>query len=168
MLINEIKHLISEDIDNLHSKPTRYLNFTYEYHDEKNTLDKSDEYLISEIINFSQQLEYAIPYDYAINTIPEKKLIKLDIALDHFVNKSGSRGIISIYFPTKSIIHPSALIFVLWFIALGAILLIISLIFIRNQIRSILELSSAAENMVPEKILAILSHPEQKKFVKQA
>ena len=55
-------------------------------------------------------------------------------------------GYLKIRRSAKPLIHPTTYIFAIWVIALTGLLLIVSLIFSRNQIRSILELASAADS----------------------
>ena len=48
----------------------------------------------------------------------------------------------------KHLIHPTTYIFIIWMISLTSLLLIVSLIFSRNQIKSILSLANAANNYI--------------------
>lgn len=48
----------------------------------------------------------------------------------------------------KHLVHPTTYIFIIWMISLTILLLLVSLIFTRNQIRSILTLAKAADNFV--------------------
>lgn len=55
----------------------------------------------------------------------------------------------------KHLVHPTTYIFIIWMISLTFLLLIVSLIFTRNQIKSILSLANAADNFIcsnPEKL----------------
>ena len=54
--------------------------------------------------------------------------------------------LLQIRLPYKSLLNPTTYIFVLWIIFLTILLLSISLIFLKNQIKSIIELTSAAES----------------------
>ena len=55
------------------------------------------------------------------------------------------KDLLSITLPAKILLNPTTYIFVLWVIFLTIILLCVSLIFSKNQIKSILDLTNAAE-----------------------
>ncbi len=55
-------------------------------------------------------------------------------------------GIMRMQFASKPLMNPTTYIFVLWIVFLTIILLTVSLIFSKNQIRSVLELASAADS----------------------
>lgn len=54
-------------------------------------------------------------------------------------------GVMSMQFASKPLMNPTTYLFVLWILFLTALLLAVSLVFSKNQIRSILELASAAD-----------------------
>lgn len=58
--------------------------------------------------------------------------------------RSGNGSYIKIIIPSKPLVNPTSQIFVFWIVGISIIFLIIAMIFAKNQIRSIEELSDAA------------------------
>lgn len=113
-----------------------YLNLSYQFQ-EGMTLPKKQPKITEELGIFKNILD---------TKFTQKKIIRL--------NKEGKvealfqmdNGVMKIIFPSKLLMNPTTYIFVLWLIFLTIILLSTSLIFSKNQIKSILELTTAADN----------------------
>ncbi len=56
-----------------------------------------------------------------------------------------SEGVLEITAPRKRLANPTTYIFVMWMVGTGAVLLLIAMLFLRNQIRAITRLAKAAE-----------------------
>lgn len=63
-----------------------------------------------------------------------------------------NKGFVKIVIPSKPLINPSSQVFVLWIVSVSVLVLIIALIYSKNQIRSIIELSNAANSYGRDKI----------------
>ena len=136
-IVNEIISLI-KDVDYKLSpdKIESYLNLNYKFTPDTkipNLPVRNSEEL--EILAHS--LEYKISNNKAIFLNENGKIeIYLQIGSDQ----------LKIILPAKILINPTTYIFVLWILFLTITLIAISLIFSKNQIKSILALTSAAEN----------------------
>lgn len=112
-----------------------YLNINYRFTPNVKLSRKQQKY--------SEELEI-------FKNILNSKINKKNIV---FINSNGQieawfemkNGLMKIFFSSKILMNPTTYIFVLWVLFLTIILLAISVIFSRNQIRSILELASAAD-----------------------
>jgi len=139
LLTKEISSLIErKDYDKTPQKKNIYLNLQYEFipNSELPSLKKKRIY--------TEELEI---FRKALNKeIHQKNIVSLD--------KNGSvklyieinNDILQIKLPSKSLITPTTYIFVLWIILLTILLLSISLIFSKNQIKSIIDLANAAQS----------------------
>lgn len=85
----------------------------------------------------------------------------IDRKKDVYVSQNGKilidietkRGIFQVELSPKPILNPTTYIFVIWIVSLTILLTIISLLFSKNQIRSIIELASAANAFGNSKII---------------
>jgi len=71
------------------------------------------------------------------------RLIKDDTEIE--ILHQLPKGVLVFTRSVKPLIHPTTYIFIIWMVSLTLVLLTVSLIFSRNQIRSILELTRAAD-----------------------
>lgn len=77
--------------------------------------------------------------------IAYKKIVRIDNKDTIEILFQIDQDILKIILPVKSLFSSSTYIFILWIIFLSVVLLIISLVFSKNQIKSILELTNAAD-----------------------
>lgn len=97
-----------------------------------------------EIAIFHKELDDAIDRKKDVYIAENGKII---------VDVETKRGIFQVELSSKPILNPTTYIFVLWIVSLTVVLMIISLLFSRNQIRSIIELTSAANTFGNSKII---------------
>jgi two-component system osmolarity sensor histidine kinase EnvZ len=109
-------------------------------------------------------LKYIFIPDYSVPLVSDSHSEELDIfenilsekIINSKIIQFGEDGKIDTYikfgkdylkisFPSKILINPSTYIFVLWILCLTILLLAVSLIFSKNQLKSILDLAKAAE-----------------------
>jgi len=136
IIANEVISLLEKhDLLEANATTINYLNLSYQFH-PKLTLPKKQPKINEELGIFKNIINVKIN-KYNIVTLNEAGRIKLLIQLND--------GIIEITFPAKLLMNPTAYIFVLWLIFLTITLLSISLIFSKNQIKSILTLAEAAD-----------------------
>ncbi|MCC8371157.1 MAG: ATPase [Rickettsia endosymbiont of Pseudomimeciton antennatum] len=138
IIANEIISLLEKDDNNLLEKntiATNYLNLSYQFY-PKLTLPPTQP-------RISEELEI---FKNIINVkINKNNIVKLNDTGQIEVLFQLTDGLIKITFPAKLLMNPTAYIFVLWLIFLTILLLSVSLIFSKNQIKSILILADAAE-----------------------
>ncbi|OZG31572.1 MULTISPECIES: sensor histidine kinase [Rickettsieae] len=138
IIANEIISLLEKDDNNLLEKntiATNYLNLSYQFY-PKLTLPSTQP-------RISEELEI---FKNIINVkINKNNIVKLNDSGRIEVLLQLTDGLIQITFPAKLLMNPTAYIFVLWLIFLTILLLSVSLIFSKNQIKSILILADAAD-----------------------
>jgi two-component system osmolarity sensor histidine kinase EnvZ len=83
------------------------------------------------------ELKAMLRRDFVLNIDFQKKWVALDVQLKN--------GLLRIEFPQRRLFSSSGRIFLLWMISVSFILLMIAIIFMRNQIRPIKKLAIAAE-----------------------
>jgi len=130
---------ISELINNLSNKKIpkqgNYLNLEYSIISSK-LPDSSGEKYVEELEIFKKLLQEELGY---------KEVIIFDQGRNvHLYLKIKSETLL-IKLPYKALLNPTTGIFVLWIIFLTILLLSVSLIFSKNQIKSIIELTDTAE-----------------------
>jgi len=136
VITTEIESLLQQkELYKNKNQVTKYLNLSYillpnQTITSKN-LNKAEELEI-----LKKQLENKISYQTNIS-VDENGKISILIQIH--------KDIISITLPAKILLNPTTSIFVLWVIFLTILLLTVSLIFSKNQIKSILDLTNAAE-----------------------
>jgi two-component system osmolarity sensor histidine kinase EnvZ len=139
LITNEINSLLT-NLDSGSSQKLSinedYLNFTYQF--------QPDEVLPRKQPRISEELE--IFKNILDNKITLKKIVKLNLEGKIEVLFAFQGGVLKIFFPAKLLMNPTTYIFILWLIFLTLILLSVSLIFGKKQIKSILELTTAADN----------------------
>jgi two-component system osmolarity sensor histidine kinase EnvZ len=113
----------------------KYLNLSYSFYQGSHLPPKQPK--ISEELGIFKNI---------INVkINKKNIIKINDAGRIEVILQLPEGLMKITFPSKLLMNPTAYIFVLWLIFLTILLLSISLIFSKNQIKSILTLAEVAD-----------------------
>lgn len=138
IVANEISALLDPGKNNLleqDTTPINYLNLTYQFHKDER-LPLLQPKISEELGIFKNILDVKIHKKNIVQINKESQIEVLFQLQD---------GIIRITFPVKLLVNPTAYIFVLWLAFLTLILLSISLIFLRNQIKSILTLANAAD-----------------------
>lgn len=136
LIISEIESLLKQK-ELFHDKNTSkvYLNLTYTLLTNK-SISKNKEIKAEELEIFQKHLSNKINYPSDVS-IDETGKIKISIQLH--------QNLLVITLPAKILLNPTTYIFVLWVIFLTILLLSVSLIFSKNQIKSILDLTNAAE-----------------------
>lgn len=84
-----------------------------------------------------EMLSAIIKNKYLIYYIDERQNLGIDVQLKN--------GVLEIYTSKKRIDNPSAYIFIMWMTGTAIIFLIISILFMRNQVRSISEIANVAD-----------------------
>jgi two-component system osmolarity sensor histidine kinase EnvZ len=138
IITNEILSLIKE-YKNHEEKSTYlledYLNLSHQFWTNKNLPKKQPK--------LNESLEI---FKNILNTkIAEKNIVLLNNENKIEVLFQLNQGVLQITFPAKLLLNPTVYIFVLWIIFLTIILLSVSIIFSKNQIKSILALANAAD-----------------------
>ena len=118
----------------------QYLNLAYTIYEKDYLPNIKEKKLTPELRMFKNHLSCKSNYDINISLSTNRKKIQLLVKLQNHPY------ILFINLPTKILINPSAFVFALWFIFSGIVILVISIIFTKNQIKSILDLSKAIEN----------------------
>ena len=136
IISNEIKSLI----DNHKTKDFKtlsgdYLNLSYQFFPKAKLKDKQLK-INEELGIFKNILDVKINEHNIVRINQEGKIEVLLKVVD---------GLMIITFSSKLLVNPTTYIFVLWLVFLTILLLSVSLIFSRNQIKSILALANAAE-----------------------
>ncbi|MCC8418014.1 MAG: HAMP domain-containing histidine kinase [Rickettsia endosymbiont of Bryobia graminum] len=136
IIANEISALFEQNSLLATNTPeTNYLNLSYRFL-KGSTMPKIQP-KISEELGILKNI-----IDIKIN---KKNIIKINTTGKIEVYFQLTQGLLIVSFPTKLLMNPTSYIFVLWLIFLSVSLISISLIFSRNQIKSILSLADAAD-----------------------
>lgn len=131
---------INELINKVRSEPRNtekkyYLNLSYSFERDA-TLPSGQPKLDEELHIFKDSLERRINTDALVRINNDDKIeVLIQVGED----------LLFITFLAKLLLNPTTYIFVIWVVFLTVILLSVSLIFSKNQIRSILELAEAAK-----------------------
>ncbi|WP_341794166.1 MULTISPECIES: ATP-binding protein [unclassified Rickettsia] len=138
IIINEMESLIKEYKDSDRKKAQleeNYLSLSYQFQPNAKLPAKQPK--------LNESLEI---FKNILNTkITEKNIVKLNNDNKIEASFQLAHGILQITFPAKLLLNPTVYIFVLWLIFLTIILLTVSIIFSKNQIKSILALADAAD-----------------------
>ncbi|RYE06412.1 MAG: ATPase [Rickettsiaceae bacterium] len=138
LIANEINHLINNlNIDHFSkfNKTNDYLNLSYELLHESEMPIKQPK--------ISDELE--IFKNILSNKVNHNTIVKLTKQGRIEVLIANDNKVLRIFFSAKLLINPTTYIFVSWLIFLTITLLLVSIIFCNRQIKSILELTDAAE-----------------------
>lgn len=137
IIVKEIESLIEDkNYTNIQFEEQVYNNLTFYYISnsslsQKSTLNREEFEILENILTTK------LPYPISINLDKDNKIeVFLQI----------NNGILKVQIPSKPLLNPTTDIFVMWIISLTVILLTTSLIFSKNQIKSILELTKVAES----------------------
>ncbi len=114
----------------------RYLQFTITY-TENSAIPKKPVTNLDNYTQFSTSLKENISYPYHLYFTEQKPLLAIDVQL--------SEGVLHIATSRKRLETPTTYIFIMWMTGTTIMLLLISLIFMRNQIRPIIYLARAAD-----------------------
>lgn len=137
LIANEIDNLLQNiDYGQALLSPQNYINLKYIFLPNSKIPPPPQEYN-EELDIFKHSLDNKITNNKTIIFGSEGK-IDTYIQID--------QDVLKIFFPSKALINPSTYVFVLWILCLTILLLSVSLIFSKNQLKSILELSKALEN----------------------
>ncbi len=137
LVVKEIDALFkTNEYTKVKNKKRRYLNLEYQY--IKNAIIPNDKQKYTEETRIFEDILWRITGRKGNIIIKSAADIRLYLQLN--------KDILIIYLPYKSILNPTTYIFVLWVFFLTILLLTVSLIFSKNQIKSIIELTKAAEN----------------------
>jgi len=136
LIVSEIESLLQQQAIYQNKNQNKiYLNLSYilvpNERIEKNKKINSEELEI-----FQKNLSEKVKYKNEV-FLDEDGKIKVIIEIP--------KNLLIITIPAKTLLNPTTYIFALWIIFLTIILLSVSLIFSKNQIKSILELTNAAE-----------------------
>ena len=87
--------------------------------------------------SFVPALEQALGRDFVLDMRFEEKWVFLDVQLDN--------GVMHVSFPQRRLFSSSGYIYLLWVLGAAILLLLVAVIFMRNQIRPIRKLAAAAD-----------------------
>lgn len=138
IIINEIESLIKEHRNNsreITHLSENYLNLSYQFQLNKKLSIKQPK--LGEPLTIFKNI--------LATKIHEKNIVKLNKENKIEVFLELKDGILYITFPAKLLLSPTVYIFVLWIIFLTVILLSVSIIFSKNQIKSILALADSMD-----------------------
>ncbi|HJD59600.1 MAG TPA: ATP-binding protein [Rickettsia endosymbiont of Omalisus fontisbellaquei] len=138
IIINEIESLIKEHRNNsreITHLSENYLNLSYQFQINKKLSIKQPK--LGEPLTIFKNI--------LATKIHEKNIVKLNKENKIEVFLELKDGILYITFPAKLLLNPTVYIFVLWIISLTIILLSVSIIFSKNQIKSILALADSMD-----------------------
>ncbi len=136
LIISEIESLLKQEtIYQNKNQAKDYLNLSYILLPNKK-ITKNLQSKAEELEIFKKHLGNKINYPNDVS-MDENGKIRILIQIH--------KDLLSITLPAKILLNPTTYIFVLWVIFLTIILLSVSLIFSKNQIKSILDLTNAAE-----------------------
>lgn len=137
IIVTEISSLLNAvDYASMPGETHSYLNLKYKYEKDARQKFKKQKY-IEELAILKKTLQKEIGQAVVV-TVDDRENINVFLEI-------GS-DLLRIQLPYKSLINPTTGIFVLWIFGLTILLLSVSLIFSKNQIRSIIELTDAAES----------------------
>ncbi|MCC8418930.1 MAG: ATPase [Rickettsia endosymbiont of Glossina mortisans submortisans] len=138
IIINEIESLIKEHRNNsreITHLSENYLNLSYQFQLNKKLSIKQPK--LSEPLTIFKNI--------LATKIHEKNIVKLNKENKIEVFLELKDGTLYITFPAKLLLNPTVYIFVLWTISLTVILLSVSIIFSKNQIKSIPTLADSMD-----------------------
>ena len=132
----------AEKIENIVRYAKRHLNMDIEFKPDM-TLPEADEFSGLQIwesvvaAKVTHELERQLSEDFTVHADFSKKEVVV------FVELEG--GVLSVEFPQNRLFSSSGYVFLLWVFATSVLLLVIAIIFMRNQIRPIRKLAVAAD-----------------------
>ncbi len=135
LLANGITNVSEDDRESVIEASKLYLDLDA-FIEEASSLDKTND-ISSEYSELVDNIRSRVQNDVALFKYGSDKL-RLVMQVDNFA--------LNIIFSSKRVANPTSYIFILWVLSSALILVILSIGFLRGQVRSILFLSKAAEN----------------------
>lgn len=136
LIVSEIESLLQQETVYQNKNQIKtYLNLSYILEPNKK-INKNTQNNSGELEIFQKNLSKKINYKNEV-FLDENGKIKVLIEIP--------KNLLIITIPAKTLLNPTTYIFALWIIFLTLMLLSVALIFSKNQIKSILELTNAAE-----------------------
>lgn len=129
-LVKKLKN--SDDIND-----GKFINLEYKYIINSELPQIMNNKPPEEIIIFERELQKLIPQAFILEPLNSKNVILYMII---------NNNLVKITLPYKSLLNPTTTIFVIWVVSLTILLILVSLIFSKNQIRSIIELTNLMRN----------------------
>jgi two-component system osmolarity sensor histidine kinase EnvZ len=148
LIANQIQLLLSSDDEQI-SKIEQPLQMSYSYI-KSGSLEEVQPRLQEELAILKIVLDSKINRKNLVKIVDDKK-IEVSFLMDD--------GVAKISLSLKLLVNPTSYVFVVWMICLNIILLLISLLFSRRQIKSILELAEAADSFGRNKKLQVQYRP---------
>jgi two-component system osmolarity sensor histidine kinase EnvZ len=137
LVATEIQSLLtSGKYSKIKNKKQTYLNLDYRFIKNAAIPNKPQRH-IKEIKIFKQTLK---------QLTGKTGYIIIEDSIKVYLYLQMKNDLLIIKLPYKSLLNPTTYLFVLWIVFLTILLLSVSLIFSKNQIKSIIELTNAAEN----------------------
>lgn len=139
LIANEISLIVdrvqSDDLLTAHMLE-RALDISYTLKSNQKIVDiKSSDIEALEIFHDALYKKINSPINVFLS--PDRNRIMVDI--------ETSSGLMNVQFAAKILLNPTTYIFVIWIVSLALLLLLIALVFSKNQIRSVLALTKAAD-----------------------
>jgi two-component system, OmpR family, osmolarity sensor histidine kinase EnvZ len=114
----------------------RYLHFTMRFIPQA-SIPKNPQVFIDDYDVFSNSLHNTLDYPYHLYNMDHQRLLATDVQFPE--------GVLHIVTSRKRLETPTTYIFIMWMTGTALLLLLISVIFMRNQIRPIIRLARAAD-----------------------
>jgi two-component system osmolarity sensor histidine kinase EnvZ len=130
----ESESLIERDVMLKIASDNMYLDLKFK---EGAKLDSSKKQVADKFEILRELLSGIIKNEYLIYYIDERLNLGVDVQL--------TNGVLEIYTSKKRIDNPSTYIFIMWMMGTAIIFLIISIFFMRNQVRSISQIANVAD-----------------------
>lgn len=108
---------------------------------------------------FERQLRERLHHPFALRIVPDLDRLRILIPVED--------ALLQIELPEKRLVSPTTSIFIAWMGGASLVLLVIAVLFLRNQIRPIVQLAEAAERFGKGRELAGF-HPSGAREVRQA
>jgi two-component system osmolarity sensor histidine kinase EnvZ len=154
-----------QDIEDIIGYAGQYLQLLISY-ERDGTIEAQDQYgrgigrryVIKETL--SRALDEQVRRPYVINVDPREKWVELSVQL--------AQGVLHVSMPERRLFSSSSYIFILWMIGSSTLLLVVAVLFMRNQIRPIRRLSVVAERFGKGQDIPASFKPEGATEVRQA
>jgi two-component system osmolarity sensor histidine kinase EnvZ len=137
LITNGISNVVKEEREIILQAAQQYMHMEAFIFDQEQ-LDHSDA-----ISDYEQLVEKTK------RRLPGKDIALYEHSEDRYnlmINLGDGNGILNIVFSKKRIANPTTYIFILWLVGSTIVISLISILFLRNQVRSILNLSKAADH----------------------
>lgn len=157
IITNEILLLLDSDYKK-NNIATDYLNLSYIFLKGKK-LEEKQPYLQEELMIFKSVLDAKVHIPSVVKINEDRKVEALF---------QVEEGVVKAVFSAKLLVNATSYIFVLWMVCLTVLLLLVSLLFCRKQIKSILELAAAADSFGRNKKLDSQYYPSGAREIRRA